>query len=153
MVCREIAEVAGRGDTEAMNGNGLGTFLIVLVSVLAAILLLGLCLIGGVMWRYRLPMRGLVAMVGALIYLVSPIDVLPESLLGPFGLVDDAGVVGATVLFVYKLIKVRQKLAEGGVDVRFPARPVRGRPVRPGEASPSNPSNPSSRPFPLDRDR
>jgi hypothetical protein len=51
--------------------------------------------IGFVMWRYRIPPRGLVAMIGALVYLASPIDVLPEVILGPIGLLDDAGGVTA----------------------------------------------------------
>ncbi|MBX9653773.1 DUF1232 domain-containing protein [bacterium] len=32
------------------------------------------------------------------VYLVSPIDVLPEALVGPFGLVDDLGALVAGVL-------------------------------------------------------
>jgi len=32
------------------------------------------------------------------VYLVSPIDVLPEAFLGPFGLVDDIGALVAGVL-------------------------------------------------------
>jgi uncharacterized membrane protein YkvA (DUF1232 family) len=35
-------------------------------------------------------------MIGALVYLASPIDVLPEAMLGPLGLLDDAGAVTAT---------------------------------------------------------
>lgn len=138
-----LADRDGRGDTAGMGGNGLGAFLVAVVSVLAAIGLVGLCLIGWVVWRYRVPMRGVVAMVGALIYLVSPVDVLPESLLGPFGLIDDAGVVGATVLFVYKLIKVRQMLDERGVSLRRPARGRASSPLRPAAGTP--------RGFPLDR--
>lgn len=30
--------------------------------------------------------------VGGIIYIISPIDLIPEALLGPFGLVDDAAV-------------------------------------------------------------
>lgn len=35
----------------------------------------------------------LALMLGALVYLVSPLDALPEALLGPLGLLDDAVVV------------------------------------------------------------
>jgi uncharacterized membrane protein YkvA (DUF1232 family) len=35
--------------------------------------------------------------LGALAYLISPIDLLPEFLLGPFGLADDLIVVGAAL--------------------------------------------------------
>ena len=87
---------------------------LLIVGVLA---LLATLVIGYVMWRYRIPPRGLVAMGGAAIYLISPIDLVPEAILGPLGLVDDAGVTVAVVLFVYKLVKARRILADGGVDL------------------------------------
>jgi uncharacterized membrane protein YkvA (DUF1232 family) len=90
-----------------------------IVGVLALLLTL---VIGFVMWRFRLPPRGLIAMGGAAIYLISPIDLVPEAILGPLGLVDDAGVVAAVVLFVYKLVKARQILADGGIELRRPGR-------------------------------
>ena len=58
------------------------TMVLVLLGSLA---LLGVAVIGFVMWRYRVPPRGLIAMIGALIYLASPVDVLPEVMLGPLG--------------------------------------------------------------------
>jgi uncharacterized membrane protein YkvA (DUF1232 family) len=61
-----------------------------------------------VIYRYRVPLRGIAAMAGALVYLVSPVDVLPEAVLGPFGLVDDLGVVGTVGLFVYRIIQSRR---------------------------------------------
>ena len=113
------------------DGGGLGTVLTVLVTIVAGVGLIALAGIVYVMWRYRLPPRALVAMVGALFYLVSPIDVLPEALLGPFGLLDDAGVTGATILFVYKLVKTRQRLRDAGVLGRE-CRPRRGGTPSPG---------------------
>jgi uncharacterized membrane protein YkvA (DUF1232 family) len=83
--------------------------------VVGALLVVGLVVIGLVMWRYKIPPRGVVAMFGALFYLVLPIDVLPEALLGPLGLVDDAGVVTVVTIWVYKLVKARQRLVAGGV--------------------------------------
>ena len=65
----------------------------------------------------RIPPRGLVAMGAAALYLISPVDVVPEAIFGPLGLVDDAGVTVAVVLFVYKLVKARRILADGGVDL------------------------------------
>ena len=88
------------------------TLVLVLLGVLA---LLGVGAIGFVMWRYRIPPRGLVAMVASLVYLASPVDVLPEVLLGPLGLLDDAGAVTAAAVFVYKLVTVRRRLDEAGV--------------------------------------
>ncbi len=102
------------------------TFLIVGVF---ALLVVGV--IGYVMYRYRIPPRGLIAMGGAAIYLISPIDIAPEMILGPLGLVDDAGVVAATALFIYKLVKARRILADGGVDVARLGRRARPRDTDP----------------------
>jgi uncharacterized membrane protein YkvA (DUF1232 family) len=90
--------------------------------VVGALLVIGLAVIGLVMWRYKIPPRGVVAMFGALFYLVLPVDVLPEALLGPLGLVDDAGLVAGVSLWVYKLVKARQKLVAGGVIKTPPPR-------------------------------
>ncbi len=91
------------------------TVLLLLVGVVA---LLGIAVIGFVMWRYRIPPRGLVAMIGALVYLASPVDVLPEVLLGPIGLLDDAGAATAAAVFVYKLVTIKKRLEEAGVKGR-----------------------------------
>ncbi len=88
------------------------------IVVLGILALLGVGVIGFIMWRYRVPPRGLIAMIGALVYLVSPVDVLPEALLGPIGLLDDAGAVTAVAVFVYKLVTVRKRLEAAGVKGR-----------------------------------
>ena len=90
--------------------------------VVGGLVVVGLALIGVLMWRFKIPPRGVVAMFGALFYLVLPIDVVPEALLGPLGLVDDAGVLTVVAVWVYKLVKARQKLVEGGV-LKPPTRP------------------------------
>ena len=92
--------------------------LTVVLVVLGVLGLLGVGVIGFVMWRYRIPPRGLVAMIGALVYLVSPVDVLPEVMLGPIGLLDDAGAATAAAVFVYKLVTVKRRLDEAGVKGR-----------------------------------
>ena len=92
--------------------------LTVVLVLLGALTLLGVGVIGFVMWRYRVPPRGLVAMVGSLAYLASPVDVLPEVMLGPIGLLDDAGAVTAAAVFVYKLVTVKRRLEEAGVKGR-----------------------------------
>ena len=93
--------------------------LLTLVLVLLGVLtLLGVAVIGFVMWRYRIPPRGLIAMIGALVYLASPVDVLPEVMLGPIGLLYDAGVVTAAVAFIYKLVTVKGRLQNAGVKGR-----------------------------------
>ncbi|GAA5142099.1 hypothetical protein GCM10023340_05020 [Nocardioides marinquilinus] len=92
---------------------------LVVVGVLVAI---GIAVIAFVMYRYRIPPRGLVAMVGALVYLASPIDVLPEVVLGPLGLVDDAGVITLVAVWVYKLAGARRRLQGSGIQGRRPPR-------------------------------
>jgi len=90
----------------------------VLKAILVAVgvlVVLGLAVVGFLMWRFRIPPRGLAAMLGALFYLAVPVDVVPEALLGPLGLVDDTGVVAAVAIWVYKLVKAREKLVAGGV--------------------------------------
>src|SRR4051812_18806998 len=89
---------------------------------LGVLVVLGLALVGFLMWRFKIPPRGVFAMLGALAYLAVPIDVVPEALLGPLGLVDDTGVVAGVAFWVYRLVKARQKLVEGGV-LKPPSRP------------------------------
>jgi len=89
---------------------------------LGVLVLLGLAVIVFLMWRFKIPPRGLVAMLGALFYLALPIDVLPEALLGPLGLIDDTGLIAVVGIWVYKLTKARQKLVEGGVIKPPPPR-------------------------------
>jgi uncharacterized membrane protein YkvA (DUF1232 family) len=97
-----------------MHMSDLMTVVLVLIGVFA---LLGIAAIGFVMWRYRIPPRGLIAMIGALVYLASPIDVLPEVILGPIGLLDDAGAATAAAVFVYKLVTVKRRLEDAGVKI------------------------------------
>lgn len=88
------------------------TALLIVVGFIALILLIGVVLLGVslvVVYRYRVPLRGIVAMAGALVYLVSPVDVIPEFPLGPIGLIDDLGVLGAAGMFVYRLIQARRQ--------------------------------------------
>lgn len=103
-----------------MDVSGLVTIVLVILGVL---FLLGVAVIVFVMWRYRVPPKGLVAMVGALVYLASPVDVLPEIVLGPLGLVDDAGVVTVVGIWVYKLVQARRILRGAGVGRRDKALP------------------------------
>jgi uncharacterized membrane protein YkvA (DUF1232 family) len=103
------------GTVDAMDMSDLLTLVLVLLGVLA---LLGVAIIGFVMWRYRIPPRGLIAMIGALVYVASPVDVLPEVMLGPFGLLDDVSAVTAAAVFVYKLVTVKRRLEDAGVKGR-----------------------------------
>ena len=46
---------------------------------LGVLVVAGLALIAFLMWRFKIPPRGLVAMLGALFYVALPVDVVPES--------------------------------------------------------------------------
>lgn len=82
--------------------------------ILGVLVLIGGVVIAYVMWRFRVPPRGVLAMFAALAYLASPVDVVPELVLGPLGLVDDAGVVTGAAFFVYRMLHVRRILRDGG---------------------------------------
>jgi uncharacterized membrane protein YkvA (DUF1232 family) len=107
-----------RSQEATVNVMDMSDLLTLLLVALAVLALLGMAVIGFVMWRYRIPPSGLIAMIGALVYLASPIDVLPEAMLGPLGLIDDAGAVTAAAVFVYKLVTVKRRLQDAGVKGR-----------------------------------
>lgn len=51
--------------------------------------------------------------IGALVYGISPVDIVPELLTGPLGLIDDGAVwVGAAIAIV-KLLKGRGQMPGG----------------------------------------
>jgi uncharacterized membrane protein YkvA (DUF1232 family) len=104
----------------------LSDLLTVVLVLLGVLTLLGVAAIGFVMWRYKIPPRGLVAMIGSLVYLASPVDVLPEVMLGPIGLLDDAGAVTAAAVFVYKIVSVKKRLEEAGVKLGRKPDPLDG---------------------------
>jgi len=101
----------GDGDTATTIVLGFIALILLIFLVLVAVAIF-------VIYRYRLPLRGIAAMAGALVYLVSPVDAVPEVVLGPLGLVDDVGVVGAVGIFVYRLIQARRGLVEPGGPTR-----------------------------------
>ena len=45
--------------------------------------------------------------VGALVYGISPVDIIPELLTGPLGFIDDLGVPGGAAFAIYKLLTGR----------------------------------------------
>ena len=61
------------------------------------------------------PRRKVIAAVlvglGALAYGISPIDIIPELLTGPIGLVDDAAVWAGAALGIWKLLSGRRGTA------------------------------------------
>jgi uncharacterized membrane protein YkvA (DUF1232 family) len=47
--------------------------------------------------------------IAAIVYGVSPIDLAPEAILGPLGLLDDAGVLVGAGIAIWKLLAGRGK--------------------------------------------
>jgi len=100
-----------------VDNDTFSTGLLVILTVLG---LIGLAVVGAgayVLVKYRVPLRGVVTAVGALAYLVSPVDAVPEALFGPFGLVDDGGVLIATALYVARLVTARRAAGAGAGTV------------------------------------
>ena len=67
------------------------------------------------------------------IYIISPVDLVPEVLLGPLGIIDDAGVLGFMLFLVKQLWALRSdtRVEKGGIkravvemdDVKKPIEP------------------------------
>jgi len=54
--------------------------------------------LGGLIWMFRL--RVLLCCLFALLYLISPLDILPEAVFGFFGLLDDVFVVLLVTIYI-----------------------------------------------------
>ena len=114
--------------------------------------------VGGLFWMFRL--RILLCLVGALTYLASPLDFIPEALFGLLGFLDDLFVI--LLLFIYISIMYRevvtQRLAgwppRSGPGFRWGSWASRllpqaapasseapGGPSRPGALRPASPSH------------
>ncbi|KAJ4919309.1 hypothetical protein JOQ06_025878 [Pogonophryne albipinna] len=63
---------------------------------------------GGLFWMFRI--RIILCLVGALTYLVSPLDIIPEALFGLLGFMDDFFVI--LLLFVYISIMYREVVTQ-----------------------------------------
>jgi uncharacterized membrane protein YkvA (DUF1232 family) len=46
--------------------------------------------------------------IAAIVYGVSPLDLAPEAILGPLGLLDDAGVIVGAGIAIWKLLQGRR---------------------------------------------
>uniref|UniRef100_A0A1A7XQF3 E3 ubiquitin-protein ligase RNF170 n=1 Tax=Iconisemion striatum TaxID=60296 RepID=A0A1A7XQF3_9TELE len=64
--------------------------------------------VGGLFWMFRI--RILLCLVGAITYLASPLDILPEALFGLLGFLDDFFVI--LLLFVYISIMYREVVTQ-----------------------------------------
>ncbi|WP_062379308.1 YkvA family protein [Demequina pelophila] len=68
--------------------------------------------------EHRLAPMTWVAAAGALIYTISPIDLIPELFLGPLGFTDDAGLWAFIIVLVTReKQRWEASLKEGAIDV------------------------------------
>jgi uncharacterized membrane protein YkvA (DUF1232 family) len=63
--------------------------------------------------RNRRILAAVLVAAGAVVYGLSPIDIIPELLTGPFGLVDDLGVLGGAAFAIWKLLGSRKQADPG----------------------------------------
>ncbi len=54
-------------------------------------------------------MRWLIVTILSLIYVASPIDFVPEALLGPVGLTDDALAAALGIFAIFRMVKARKR--------------------------------------------
>ena len=73
-------------------------------------------------WR-QAPRLRLIASIAGLVYVVSPIDVLPEILLGPFGLGDDIAIIA---LCVASLMGAAESWLDRGIAAQTTSEVVEG---------------------------
>jgi uncharacterized membrane protein YkvA (DUF1232 family) len=78
------------------------------------------------MSRSRRILSAALVAIGALVYGVSPIDVIPEFIAGPLGLTDDLAVLLGAAFAVWKLLTGSDPRTTGGVP------PAGGVPPRAG---------------------
>lgn len=101
-----------------MDLNAFEWLAVSVVGVFAVLGLVVVVLLTVVATRYRHLLPAALALAGALVYGASPIDLLPEAFLGPIGVVDDIGIVGAALAFFITQVK------KGRVRAADPADPV-----------------------------
>ncbi len=61
------------------------------------------------MTRSRRIIAAVLVGIGALVYGISPVDIIPELLAGPFGLADDLAVFAGAGFAIWKLLTGRSR--------------------------------------------
>jgi uncharacterized membrane protein YkvA (DUF1232 family) len=97
--------------------HSLGTVALVIFIVLGLIALVIFVSGTYVLVKYRVPLRGVVAAAGAFAYLLSPVDAIPEIIFGPFGYIDDGGVLLTAAYYVSRLIAARRAAVVPGAGI------------------------------------
>ncbi|SNQ51317.1 conserved hypothetical protein [Frankia canadensis] len=94
-----------------MGDVGTGLLIGLGVVVAVGVVLAGVAFV--VFRRHEVPLRGAAAAIGSILYLLSPVDAVPEVPLGPIGLVDDLMVLFAAAAYVRRLIQARREPVPG----------------------------------------
>ncbi|WP_045875281.1 YkvA family protein [Pseudofrankia sp. DC12] len=97
--------------------HSLGTVALVILIGLGLVVLAMVVSGAFVLVKYRVPLRGIVAAVGALTYLVSPVDAIPEIIFGPFGYIDDGGILLAAAYYISRLVAARRAAVAGHPEI------------------------------------
>lgn len=72
---------------------------------------------------WKLAWTSWAAAIGTLVYVVSPIDFVPELLLPLVGYVDDLGVIGVmTLLLTREKARWEESIKAGAIDIQSPQR-------------------------------
>lgn len=75
----------------------------------------------------------IIGIVCCCIYILSPLDILPEIALGPFGVIDDAGVLGFMLFLIKSLWGLRDS------EARMQGQPSTVRVMEEDEPRPGDP--------------
>ena len=66
----------------------------------------------GIMSDSRIPIKFRLALLSAIIYVLSPLDILPEAILGVAGLVDDAGILILLLDLLFNALSLEPDILE-----------------------------------------
>lgn len=94
--------------------------------VCAAVIAYGVWRLAGVtmrLWRLGMGARGAAAALAAAIYTFSPVDAVPDVIIG-IGWMDDLIVIALTALYIWRLIEQRQSSRRPGGGAIRPPRPT-----------------------------
>lgn len=61
-------------------------------------------------------LRDKIIIVIGLLYVISPLDIIPEVILGPLGLLDDGGALFAVVLTMWRVLKRLQTQKQSVIE-------------------------------------
>ena len=85
----------------------LETIALVIVAVAAIVFLALVGFVAYVIFRYRPSVMGTLGLLAGTAWVASPVDLLPEALLGPLGLTDDVAVIATIVWYASQLARRR----------------------------------------------